>query len=208
MTESDAIVYVVDDDASIRKAMTRMFKSLDLQVITFENADEFLHYPRADRTGCLVLDIYMPGLSGIQLQQQLVASDFDLPIVFITGEGDIPTTVQAIQAGAIDFLPKPVDDQKLIETVQRAIDRNARERTECVQRREFRERFDSLSKRENDVIMLVICGLLNKQIARRLGITENTVKVHRGRAMVKTEVDSVAELVRLCEHAGIAPAED
>ncbi|GAA5505969.1 response regulator transcription factor [Novipirellula caenicola] len=208
MSVPNATVYVIDDDASIRKAMTRMFKSLDLQVLTFENADEFLHYPRPDQAGCLILDVYMPGLSGIQLQQQLVASDFDLPIVFITGEGDIPMTVQAIQAGAIDFLPKPVDDQKLIDTVQQAIDRNARERTELVQRREFRDRFGSLSKRENDVIMLVICGLLNKQIARRLGITENTVKVHRGRAMVKTEVDSVAELVRLCEHAGIAPAED
>jgi FixJ family two-component response regulator len=208
MTEPDAIVYVVDDDASVRKAMARMFESIGLPVETFESAREFLDHQRADLKGCLILDVNMPGQSGIELQQQLVSSHFDLPIVFMTGEGDIPMTVKAIQAGAIDFLPKPVDDQKLIETVQRAIDRNASDREELALLREFRRRVDSLSKREHDVMMLVITGMLNKHIARRLGITENTVKVHRGRAMQKTEVDSVAELVRLCEHAGIVAAEE
>ncbi len=207
MTEPDAIVYVVDDDASVRKAMARMFESIGLLVETFESAREFLDHQRAELKGCLILDVNMPGQSGIELQEQLVSSHFDLPIVFMTGEGDIPMTVKAIQAGAIDFLPKPVDDQKLIETVQRAIDRNASDREELALLREFRRRVDSLSKREHDVMMLVITGMLNKQIAKRLGITENTVKVHRGRAMQKTEVDSVAELVRLCEHAGIAAAE-
>lgn len=205
---SDATVYVVDDDASVRKAMARKFKSLGFQVATFESADEFLAFQRPDdAAGCLLLDVQMPGQSGIELQEKLISHHVDLPIVFITGHGDIPMTVKAIQNGAVDFLPKPVDEQQLIETVQQAIERQSREREDSIAVREFRQRVDSLSKREYEVMTLVISGMLNKQIGRQLGITEHTVKVHRRRAMEKTGVGSVAELARLCERSGIVVGE-
>jgi FixJ family two-component response regulator len=203
-TVTDAIVYVVDDDASVRKAMTRMFKSLGLEVAAFGAAREFLDYERRDVPGCLLLDVQMPGQTGIELQEELAAHRVDLPIVFMTGHGDIPMTVKAMRSGAVDFLTKPVDEQQLIDTVRQAIQRHARERLESADLREFRQRVDSLSKREHEVMNLVIGGMLNKQIARRLGITEYTVKVHRGRVMEKTGTESVAELVRLCERSGIS----
>ena len=204
VTGADAIVYVVDDDVSVRKAMTRMFKSLGLEVATFGTAREFLDCRRKDVPGCLILDVQMPGLTGLELQEELVAHQVDLPIVFMTGHGDIPMTVKAMRSGAVDFLPKPVDEQQLVQTVHQAIERNARKRHETATLSDFRQRVDSLSKRESEVMTLVISGLLNKQIASRLGITEHTVKVHRGRVMEKTGVDSVAQLVRLCERSGVA----
>ena len=204
VTAADAIVYVVDDDISVRKAMTRMFKSLGLEVATFSTAREFLDCRQKDVPGCLILDVQMPGLTGLELQEELVAHQVDLPIVFMTGHGDIPMTVKAMRSGAVDFLPKPVDEQQLVQTVHQAIERNARKRHESAALSDFRQRVDSLSKRESEVMTLVISGLLNKQIASRLGITEHTVKVHRGRVMEKTGVDSVAQLVRLCERSGVA----
>ena len=204
VTGADAIVYVVDDDISVRKAMTRMFKSLGLEVATFGTAREFLDCRRKDVPGCLILDVQMPGLTGLELQEELVAHQVDLPIVFMTGHGDIPMTVKAMRSGAVDFLPKPVDEQQLVQAVHQAIERNARKRQESAILSDFRRRVDSLSKRESEVMTLVISGLLNKQIASRLGITEHTVKVHRGRVMEKTGVDSVAQLVRLCERSGVA----
>ena len=204
VTATGAIVYVVDDDVSVRKAMTRMFKSLGLEVATFGTAREFLDCRRKDVPGCLILDVQMPGLTGLELQEELVAHQVDLPIVFMTGHGDIPMTVKAMRSGAVDFLPKPVDEQQLVQTVHQAIERNARKRHETATLSDFRQRVDSLSKRESEVMTLVISGLLNKQIASRLGITEHTVKVHRGRVMEKTGVDSVAQLVRLCERSGVA----
>lgn len=204
VTATGAIVYVVDDDVSVRKAMTRMFKSLGLEVATFSTAREFLDCRRKDVPGCLILDVEMPGLTGLELQEELVAHQVDLPIVFMTGHGDIPMTVKAMRSGAVDFLPKPVDEQQLVQTVHQAIERNARKRHETATLSDFRQRVDSLSKRESEVMTLVISGLLNKQIASRLGITEHTVKVHRGRVMEKTGVDSVAQLVRLCERSGVA----
>jgi FixJ family two-component response regulator len=203
-TVSDAAVYVVDDDVSVRKAVTRMFKSLGFQVASFGTAREFLEYQRADVPGCLILDVQMPGQTGIELQEKLVEHDVDLPIVFMTAHGDIPMTVKAMQSGAVDFLPKPVDEQQLVRTVQQAIERHVIERQEKAAEHEFRRLVATLSKREYEVMTLVIGGMLNKQIARRLGITEYTVKVHRGRVMEKTGVNSVAELVRLCERSGIA----
>jgi RNA polymerase sigma factor (sigma-70 family) len=201
---TDAIVYVVDDDASVRKAMTRMFKSLGIEVATFGTAREFLDCERRNVPGCLLLDVQMPGQTGIELQKELAAHHDDLPIVFMTGHGDIPMTVKAMRSGAVDFLTKPVDERQLVETVQQAIERHTRERLDSADLREFRQRVDSLSKREYEVMTLVIDGMLNKQIARRLGITEYTVKVHRGRVMEKTGTDSVADLVRLCERSGIS----
>lgn len=207
-SKTEAIVYVVDDDESVRNALTRMFKSHGMSVETFGSAQEFLDYQRPDVPGCLLLDVQMPGQTGIELQEELVTHHVDLPIVFMTAHGDIPMTVTAMQHGAIDFLTKPVDDGKLLETVRQAIDRHARERTESAGLREFLQRVETLSKREHEVMRLVIAGKLNKQIARKLGITEHTIKVHRGRVMEKTGVDSIAELVRLCEKTGITAKTD
>jgi FixJ family two-component response regulator len=203
-SEEDAIVYVVDDDASVRRAMTRLFKSRGLRVAAFANARAFLDHQREDAPGCLILDVQMPGKSGIELQEELVGRPIDLPIVFMTAHGDIPMVVKAMRSGAVDFLPKPVDERQLAETVHQAIERCKHQRQESTAVHAFRRRVDSLSKREFEVMQLVIRGMLNKQIARRLGVTEHTIKVHRGRVMEKTGTKSVAELVRLCERSGLA----
>ena len=200
---SGAIVYVVDDDLSVRKATARLFRTAGFNVESFRSADEFLEYPASDLPGCLILDLEMPGRSGIELQKELASRQIGLPIVFMTGHADVPTTVTAMKQGAIDFLPKPVEDDRLIATVTRAIENYSAELIQQSDVREFRGRVALLTRREREVMMLVIEGLLNKQIAARLGVTEATVKVHRGRVMEKTEVESVAELVRLCERGGV-----
>ena len=200
---NDATIYVVDDDASVRKAMRRVFETRGCQVFAYSSAKEFLQEGRADVIGCLILDVRMPGLSGLELQEKLVSHHIDLPIVFITGHGDIPMSVRAIKAGAVDFLPKPIDPDQLFEVVCAAVEKHAKERAQNASLREFRRSVEQLTRREREVMDLVIQGLLNKQIADRLGITEYTVKVHRGRAMRKAKVQSVAELVVLCERAGI-----
>ncbi len=202
-SNTETIVYVVDDDPSVRNALNRMFKSHGMSVESFASAREFLEYKRPDAPCCLLLDVNMPGQTGIELQDELAEHHVDLPIVFITAHGDIPMTVTAMQHGAIDFLQKPVDHEKLLVTVRQALGRHARKRQESTGLREFCQRVETLSKREYEVMKLVITGKLNKQIARQLGITEHTIKVHRGRVMEKTGVDSIAELVRLCEKAGI-----
>lgn len=202
-----AIIYVVDDDSSVRKATARLFRTAGFKVEAFGSADEFLEYTTSDKPGCLILDLEMPGLSGIELQDELTARKIGLPIVFMTGHGDIPTTVTAMKQGAFDFLPKPVDDERLIATVQQAIATYSLELDRASDVREFKQKLLLLTKREHEVMMLVIDGLLNKQIAKRLGVTESTIKVHRGRMMEKTEVDSVAELVRLCERGGVETAD-
>ena len=199
----ETIVYVVDDDSSVRKATARLFRSAGFKVIAFESADAFLEYPTSDTPGCLILDLEMPGRSGIELQGELAARKIGLPIVFMTGHGDIPTTVTAMKHGAVDFLPKPVDDERLIGTVRQAIETYSLELVQTNDVKEFKQKLSLLTKREHEVMMLVIEGLLNKQIARRLGVTESTVKVHRGRMMQKTGVDSVAELVRFSERGGV-----
>ena len=204
MNDPGGGVFVVDDDPSVRKALARLFQPTEFQVHTFETAQEFLDYPRPDVPTCLVLDVRMPGLSGVELQERLIAHDADLPIVFMTGHGDIPMAVKAIKAGAVDFLPKPVDKQRLRQTVADAIASYAAKRQESAELAEFRTRIESLTPREREVMSLVVAGMLNKQIAKKLGIAEATVKLHRGQVMRKSGVASSAELVRRCEQAGLS----
>jgi len=199
-----ATVYVVDDDASVRKASERLFKSVGLKVELFSSAREFLEYRCADVPGCLVLDIRMPGIGGLELQQELQRANVDVPIVFMSAHGDIPMTVRAMKAGAVDFLPKSVSEQTLLDAVQEAIERHTQTRAEAAELARLRERLDALTPREREVMSLVVAGLLNKQIAKRLGITETTVKLHRRHVMEKTGVDSVAELVQLAERTAFS----
>jgi FixJ family two-component response regulator len=205
MTERSVTVYVVDDDESVRRAMTRLFHAEGFLVRTFESAGDFLSSSRADGPSCLLLDLKIPGMSGSELQQVLLHRGVDLPIIFLTGYGDIPSAVTAMKLGAIDFLSKPVDNDQLLDTVRKAIADYANRRHQSREVREFERRVQSLTCREREVMLLVITGMLNKQIAIRLGITETTVKVHRGRVMAKAGVASTAELVRLCERAGYKP---
>ncbi len=206
MTPLTGIVFVVDDDHSVRKAAVRLLRSAGWQVEAFATAEEFLDYSRPDVPSCLLLDVSMPGLSGIELQKRLRPRDH-LPIVFMTGHGDIPLTVQAMKAGAVDFLPKPVSDEQLLSAVHEAIAACVQERERSGELVEFRHRLRTLTLREQDVMKLVIRGLLNKQIANELDITVATVKVHRGRVMEKLGVSSLADLVRLSERAGTSPSE-
>ncbi len=197
-------VFLVDDDPSVRRALARLIKSAGYQVQTFGSAREFLdRKPDATEPVCLVLDIRMPGLSGIDLQHELKLTNLVLPIIFITGHGDIPTTVKAMKAGAVDFLPKPVRDVDLLRAIEQALARARREGAERKELQDIQRRIDNLTAREREVMSLVIKGWLNKQIAVELGIVEKTIKVHRARVMDKMQVDSVAELVRLAERSEI-----
>ncbi|KAA5542715.1 response regulator transcription factor [Roseiconus nitratireducens] len=200
----NAIVYIIDDDQSVRTAKARLLKSVGLGVQTFGSAREFLDHDRADVPGCLLLDVRMPGLSGLDLQQELVARKVDLPIVFMSAHGDIPMSVRAIKAGAVDFLPKPVDDQVLLDAVGQAIDAHVLERRANAELSDIHARIESLTPREREVLMLVTEGLINKQIASRLGISLPTVKIHRRHLMEKMGVASVAELVRMVEKSGVS----
>ena len=197
MSEQPGTVYIVDDDASVRRAAARLLSAAGFQALTFETAQEFLEFPCIKPPCCLLLDVQMPGLTGIELQEQLAGCQPALPIVFITGHGDIPTSVKAIKAGATDFLSKPVDAESLLSAIRQALSQH----TEAMQRAaalaETRSGVNSLTDRERQVMELVVTGMLNKRIAAKLGITEATVKVHRGRVMQKLKVDSVVELVRL-----------
>jgi FixJ family two-component response regulator len=204
MTSSNGIVFVVDDDASVRSMVSRLFRTSGWQVESFANATEFLEYERPDSPGCLLLEVKMPGLDGMQLQQRLSEKHADLPIIFMTGHGNIPMSVDAMKAGAVDFLSKPVSDEELLEKVQLAIQSHAKQEKESYEVKLFRERSDLLSNREREVMNLVITGMLNKQIASQLGITQATVKAHRGKVMNKLGLTSVADLVRLCERAKLS----
>ena len=197
-------VYVVDDDESVRKATARLFKSVGFRVETFASARDFLDHDRDEVPGCVVLDVRMPGLSGMDLQRELAAANVDLPIVFMSAHGDIPMSVRAMKAGAADFLPKPVDDQKLLDVVGRAIERHILARRKNNELQDIRARIESLTQREGEVMRLVADGLLNKQIANRLGIAEPTVKVHRRHVMEKMAADSLADLVRMVEKSGVS----
>ena len=201
---SDAIVYVVDDDESICRSLARLLRSVGLAAETFPSAKAFLEHPAADRAACLVLDIRLPGPSGLDLQEALRQAGRELPIVFITGHGDVPTTVRAMKGGALDFLQKPFNDQDLLDCVQRALARSREQRVEHAERAELETRRDTLTPREREVMMHVITGKLNKQIAGDLGIAEKTIKVHRGRVMQKMRANSVADLVRMVEKLGLA----
>ena len=207
MNTETAIVYVVDDDASFRKSLLRLLKAHGLAAQAYDSAPDFLKSGLAARTGCIVLDVRMPGLSGLDLQEELARADCAMPVVFLTGHGDIPMSVQAMKKGAVDFLTKPVDEKSLLEAVRNALSRNEKHLRERAEIEVVRGRVGTLTEREFEVMRHVIAGQLNKQIGDRLGVVEKTIKVHRARVLEKMGVPSVAELVRLCALAGIAPAE-
>jgi FixJ family two-component response regulator len=204
----EALVYIVDDDRGVREATRSLLESVGLRVQCFETAQEFLRSPRPDLPGCLVLDVRMPGLSGLDLQRELAQTGTAIPIIFVTGHGDVPMSVQAMKAGATEFLTKPFRDQQLLDAIQEAIDGDRAERRRRIELAELSRRHESLTPREREVMALVVGGLLNKGIAARLGTSEITVKVHRAKVMQKMKAGSVAELVKFAERLGtVIPAE-
>jgi FixJ family two-component response regulator len=203
MTGPTERVYVVDDEPAVRKALWRLLRSAGLEAETFGSAEEFLGALEREPAGCAVLDVAMPGLDGLALQKALASRGIELPVVFLTGRGDIPMSVRAMKAGALDFLTKPVDGQALVAAVRRALEKG---RSNLEERREvlgLRRRLESLTPREREVLEGVVDGRLNKQIAGDLGISEKTVKIHRGRVMAKMEAGSLAELIHFADRAGI-----
>jgi FixJ family two-component response regulator len=206
--DTDAIVFVVDDDSSIREAIESLVKLAGLRVESFGSAQEFLRAERPDLPGCVVLDVELPGLSGLDLQRELATHGIKLPIIFITGYGDIPMSVRAMKAGALEFLTKPFRDQDLLDAIQQALERDRAARRHSREIAELRERFDALTSREREVMSLVVAGWLNKQIGFELGISEITVKIHRGRVMNKMGAQSLAELVRMTERLELPTAKD
>jgi RNA polymerase sigma factor (sigma-70 family) len=193
------VVFVVDDDRSVRSSLKLLISSVGLQVESFESADTFLQRKPPDAPSCLVLDVRLRGLSGLDFQRELAARNIHIPIVFITGHGDIPMSVRAMKAGAVEFLTKPFRDQDLLDAVRIALERDRSRREEEKEVTDLQQRFDSLTPREQKVICLVVSGMLNKQIAGQLGTAENTVKVHRSRAMEKMKAQSLADLVKMIE---------
>ena len=206
MNESSPTVFVVDDDAAVRKSLVRLLGSAGYQAEPFASAREFLdHWREHATTGCLVLDVQMPGLNGLDLQRELRSNSRSLPIVFITGHGDIPMSVMAMKAGAVDFLAKPFQAEDLIRAIGEAIASAAKKESEESERAALEKRYETLTPREREVMVLVVRGLANKRIAAELGIGEKTIKVHRGRVMSKMKVRSVAELVLASLKIGIVP---
>ena len=203
LRKSDAIIAIVDDDASAREGLQSLIRSAGWRVETFVSAQEFLGRRGAEAPSCLILDLQLPGLSGLDLQRRMADVGLEIPIVFLTGHGDIPASVRAMKAGAVEFLTKPFDEQKLFQAVQEAVERDRRTRQQHAEMREVRERYESLTPREQQVMREVVSGLLNKQIAAELDITEFTVKIHRGHVMRKMRADSLPDLVRMAEALGI-----
>jgi RNA polymerase sigma factor (sigma-70 family) len=203
MTETRSIVFVVDDDASVREGLRSLIRSVGLQVELFATAQEFLQRKRPDAPSCLVLDVRLPGISGLDFQRKLAEAKIPIPIIFITGHGDIPMSVRAMKAGAIEFLTKPFRDQDLLDAVQVAVERDRKRREEEAELAILRERFELLTPREREVLPLVVSGLPNKQIAAEIGTSETTVKVHRSQLMRKMYAESLPELVRMAERIGI-----
>ena len=204
MTETKPIVFVVDDDLSVRRTTERLIRSIGLEVQTFTSAREFLKSSRPEGPACLVLDVRMPGLSGMDLQRELARSEIHIPIIFITAHGDIPMSVRAMKEGAAEFLTKPFRSRSLLDAVRAAIDRDRAASKERSEIEALRQRYEQLTPREREVLPLVAAGLLNKQVAGKLDTTERTIKFHRAHIMQKTHAESVADLVRMVEKLGIA----
>ena len=205
MTDAEALVFVVDDDASLRASLQDLLESVGLRVAACASAQGFLRCPPPEGPSCLVLDVRLPGLSGLELQQRLAPGDLALPIIFITGHGDIPMSVQAMKAGAVDFLSKPFRDQDLLDAVHQALARDRAARAQQAERAALRRRFEALTPRQRDVMARMVAGLLNKQIAGELGTSEATVKTHRKQVMAKMRAESLADLIRIADQLDLLP---
>ena len=206
MTEDKAVVFVVDDDESMRRSLATLLRSVGLDARVFASPQDFMRAERPDAPACLVLDVRMPGMSGLAFQEQLAKAGIGLPIIFITGHGDVPMTVRAMKAGAVEFLTKPFDDQVLLDAIHGAIERDRGRRRDAAQLAEVQARYRELTEREREVFRLVIAGRLNKQIATELGLAVVTVKVHRGQVMRKMVANSVVDLARMADQLGIPRA--
>ena len=199
MSNTHSTVFVVDDDRSVREGLVDLINSVGMKVEAFSSAQEFLRHKRPDTPACLVLDVRLPGPSGLDLQRQLGRSEHPIPVIFITGHGDIPMSVRAIKDGAVEFLTKPFRDQDLLDAIHQALDSDRAAREQRAKAAELRRRYESLTPREREVMQLVVRGLLNKQIASELGASEVTIKMHRGQVMHKMRAESVVELLRMAE---------
>ena len=203
MSEAEPTIFVIDDDPSVRQSLESLIKSVGWRVRIYGSAPEFLGSGHLDAPGCIVLDVRLPGLSGLDLQQALLRAKSHLPVIFITGHGDIPMSVQAMKAGAVEFLPKPFREQDLLDALKLALDRDRTTRQQRAEQAALRARYDSVTPREQQVMGLLVTGLLNKEIAATLGVSEVTIKVHRSQIMQKMQADSLANLVRMAERLGI-----